>query len=293
MSRLTALSDYLKILIPLFVIFVSSCVPNKKIVVLQNNDLKGPANRDQVTTYKIEPYQYSLKPNDIISVRIASLSNDQYDFFRDYEMELGPILKPFNSRNQGMNVGGMGGQGQVQGAANMGRQPIGFYVDEFGYVELPLIKKIKVAGLTLKQAEDSIRYRANGFLEDPLVRVNLLSFQFSVFGEIAVEGIYTSYDPEINLLEALSISGNLTEFADRRNIKVIRMENDTAKVFYVNLLDQQTLTSPYFRVQPNDMIVVPPLKSREIRRYTISNFSTAISVVSASVVLIFGLFRLL
>jgi polysaccharide export outer membrane protein len=269
-----------------------SCVPNKKIIYLQNKSLKKPYTKDTVTSiYHPQPYVYQLRAGDVISLNIASLTDKEFDFFDDYAERLGPITFPNNARNP---MGASSSQNsQISGnSASTSRKQISFMVNDTGCVELPIIGIVSLKGLSMKDAEDSIKKAAEKYFEKPTVRLNLLSFQFTILGEISTEGVFRSYNPEVNLLEAISLAGTLTEFADRSNIKIIRKQNNIEKVIYVNILEEKFLLSPYYHIYPDDIIIIPPLKLRTFKKYGIGNYTTLVSVISSMFVIFFAISRI-
>jgi polysaccharide export outer membrane protein len=167
------------------------------------------------------------------------------------------------------------------------RIPTGFVLDADGNLELPKIGKLKFQGLTIAEAEKFLREKLVGYFETPVVRIQLLSFHFSIVGEIGKEGRYTVFDPNSTVFDAIIIAGNLTEFADRSNIKIVRFVDEKATVFYVNTLRENLLEQPGFFLQPNDLIIVPPLEAKVARKYTIPNYTSAIGVIVSTISLVF------
>lgn len=281
--------------------FTAACVPNKKITYLQSDADKHSEALDTVMNmYPAEKYRYKLQPGDIISVMIGSLTDEEYDFYQDYITALGPVMSTMQTSGGG-GGGMMGGRGGMMGGGMMGggggrggASPMssGFRIDTAGYVRLPVMGKVKVSDMTMEDAEMAIEEVSKGYFEEPYIRINMLSFRFTVLGEIGSEGMHRSFDPDINMVEAFTIAGNLDEMADRSRIKVIRTVGDQREVAYINILDENFLTSPYFYIKPGDIIVVAPLKARELQRYTLQNYRTAISVVGTSLALILTIITL-
>jgi polysaccharide export outer membrane protein len=269
------------------VLFIVSCVQNKKLLYLQPSG-RGLPKDSIINKYKINPYRYKLRANDIISVNIGSLTNKEFNFFQKYEDEMGAVLKTNNARPPRSSSSGGSSSSSSLG---QGKQT-GYIINDTGYVQLPILGLLKIDGMTIEESEIMIQNLAKGYFEDPIARVNILSFQFNIMGEVEHPGLYTSYDPEINFFEAISIAGNLTEFADRGNIKIIRSENNIQKIIYVNLLEEKFLISPYFYLKPDDVIVVAPLRARELTNYTIGNYTKALGIISTTLLFIFTLSRL-
>ena len=274
--------------------WISGCVTNKQLTYLQyENDLKEINPTDTIMRqYSLKKKVYRLLPNDIISIRIASITDDEYNFIKKYETDLGLIRKldqysrnieeegqlnnNFNSR---MNIGGV--DGQISSIA-LDRQNTGFTIDANGELELPEIGVLKMSGLTIPEAEFKVKETLEGFYEVPMVRIQLLNYHFTVLGEVEGEGRYTSYDPKLTIFDAISLAGNIGEFADRSNIKIIRQEDDQAKVLYLNMLDETTLNADNFYVQRDDIIIVPALKARTTTTYTLKNISFVLGLTAAA-----------
>lgn len=287
------------LLVVIFLILLGSCVPNNKIVYLQDRQAKERQYpRDSIIKAYHDQYrQYRLKENDIISIRIGSLTPSEYNFVRNYEVQLGLIRKlgqyesgvgVDNQSNLRFNQGLGGGNGTDREDLStlfLDRQNTGFILDEFGQLEMPELGTVGLKDLTLDEAEEKIKslLLENKLFETPIIRIQLLSFHFTVLGEVEKEGRFTTYDPETDLFDALVMAGNLTEFADRANIKIIRKVNGQSLVIYVNTLDQQYLAANTLYLYPDDMIIVPPLKARYWRQYVLPDARTALSILSAAI----------
>jgi polysaccharide export outer membrane protein len=243
------------------IILLSSCVPNRKLVYLQKEDLKNREDIPKDTVLRkhdLTIREYRIQPLDILSINFESLGkeDDQFDF-----------LSRLSSQGRGGNSAG-------------NSQMNGVLVDTEGYVDYAVLGKIHLGGLTLFQARDTLTLAATKFVPDVAVRIRMLNFRFTVLGEVNGEKTVVSNNTRVNLMEAIGLAGGLTELADRSTVKVIRQEGTEVKVFYVNLLEEKLLESPYYYVQQNDVIVVPPLKQRPFRRYFTSNLAVITSTIS-------------
>lgn len=119
-------------------IFLGSCVSNKKVTLLQKNDIKiKDLPKDSIVrAYAIGAFQYHVQPNDILSVRFESLTPKEYDFFTT------------NQLAQNANL--------AAGNALL----IGELVDENGEIPFPVLGKVKVSGLTVFQIQDKLQQLA-------------------------------------------------------------------------------------------------------------------------------------
>lgn len=244
-------------------LFIFSCVSNKKILYLQEEtDLYGPAPKDSVLrSYEIGSYNYLLQHEDVLSIQISTLTPPEYDFFSQGLPQ-----------GQQMNVGGMRGGGGAM---------FGYLIDKNGEIEFPVVGKVKFAGLTIYEAESMVQEMASEYLEEPVVKVRLLNFRFTVIGETRSRGeAINTFNNRLSMMEAIGLAGGLGELADLRNVKIVRQHENIAKVHYVNLLEEQFIESPFYYVHPNDIIVVPPLKQRPFRNYFGENLGLIVSSLS-------------
>ena len=251
-------NKYLAIL--LLIVIGASCVPRKKLVYLQDPNQSDDIVTNQIINeYKATVHKHRLKAEDIVSIKVFTLTPQEFNFFFQSETQLRDETNVLLS---------------------------GFIVDDEGFIELPVVGKFFAQGLTLEEAEEGIKEMLDGPLEKPTVVVKLLNFNYTVLGEVNRPGPYTNYGNTINLLEALAQAGDLTDFADRATIKVVRFENDIASTFYLNLLDETVLTSPYFYLKPNDLIYVAPLEVKSTRNYGLQNFGLIFSTLTALTLLV-------
>ena len=139
-------------------------------------------------------------------------------------------------------------------------------------IEIPIIGNIKIAGLTLAVATDSLLQRAQIYFKQPYVNLQLQSYKVTVLGEVKSPGIKAIQSENGTLLDAIAVSGDLTEVGNRLNIKVLR--GDT--VFYLDITDIRMLHSVGFYLQSNDIVYVQPLRKKN----TLSNMSTILTVTT-------------
>lgn len=257
---------------PLFAVMIllGSCISNKKVTLLQKDDLHvdNLPKDTLLRTYDIEHVDYRVQPEDLLSIRVESLTPEEFDVFN----------RPGSSNSNTT----------MAGQSNM--LIIGELVDHEGNIPFLLSGKVKVSGLTVFQIQDTLQSIANQFLKMPVVKVRLVNYRFTMLGEVNNEGTVEVLNNRVSLIEAMGLSGGLTELADRSNIKLIRQVNGKADVYYVDLLQEDFFNSPLYYIQPNDVIIVPPLRQRPFRKYFGQNFTIALSAVSV-VLLIINLSR--
>lgn len=246
----------------LFVLLFGSCVPNRKYVYLQKEDVnvKALPKDTAVRAYDVRGFEYRIQPEDILSIRFESLTAQEYDFFS-------------------ANI--VGTQALSQQANPL---LIGELVDAEGNVPFPVIGKVKVSGLTVYEAQDTLQQIANLYLESPIVKVRLINFRITILGEVMREGTITLTNNRVSLLEAIGLSGGLTDLADKRNVKLLRYRDGKTEVHYIDLLDEEFMESPNFYINQNDVLIVPALRQRPYRKYFGQNIQLVVSTLSLIVI---------
>lgn len=260
----------LKFFIILVLILVTSCVPNKKIQYLQMNDVNADPDqfpKDSVLrTYTLSDFEYRLQPEDILAIQVYSLTQDEFDFFS---------LKRKASGSANIQFGNLG-----QSLVN------GYLIDINGEVEFPVVGKIKLSGLTLLESENKLKNIADKYLDNPVVEVKILNFRFTILGEVNREGVYSTLNNRITVLEAIGLTGGFTDLADKSTVKVIRRKGALAEVYYLDLLNEEFVNSSHYFINQNDVIVIAPLKQRPFQNYFSKNFSLVLSSISILVVIL-------
>jgi polysaccharide export outer membrane protein len=135
-----------------------------------------------------------------------------------------------------------------------------------GTVLLPLIGTIDLSGMTVNEANETIRkkYSDGGYVKDPHVLLRVLEYRkstFSILGEVNRPGIYEIPEgTHLSIVDAILIAGGFSQKADQNHVRVKRMGRDkaAAQVFKVragSMADNASVAP--FEVLPNDVIKVP------------------------------------
>ncbi len=242
----------------LFACFIMSCVTNKKYNLLQKDDVnKTNLPREKVVrTYDLDSVYQTIQTNDVLFISFESLTSKEFDFFG-------------KSSQQSGNTASLA----------LGASAIGDLVDDKGEIPFPVVGRVKVAGLTVFEAQKALQKIASKYLESPIVKVRLFNFRVHFVGEVKGTSVTLSNN-RVNMLEAISLAGGFTDLADRSNVKLIRQNGNKSEIVYLNFLDENILKSPYFFVHQNDVLIVPPLRQRPFRNYFTSNLSLVLSSLS-------------
>ncbi len=138
----------------------------------------------------------------------------------------------------------------------------GFMVDKDGNIEIPLVGKILVAGLTTLETKEAIRKKAAVYYKEPVVNVRFGNFTITVLGEVNRPGTYSVANERITILDALGMAGDLSIFGKRQNVLLIREEDGQRKMSRFDLKSSITFASPYFYLKQGDVIYVEPNKAK-------------------------------
>ncbi len=215
---------YCTVLSFIFIAFVS-CKAYKNIPYFQ--DLSDTA---KLTLIKTATFKNPvIEPGDILSVTIETLDKE--------------VTSLLNA------------------SASSPHAVTGFLVNKDGEIQLSFIGKIKVSGFTTIEAEEAIAKEAEKHFNSPMVNVRFANFKITVLGEVTRPGTYIAPTEKINLFDAIGLAGDLTPYALRDNILLIRDSLNDKALVRMNLKSKNIISSPYFYLQPNDVIYVVPAKS--------------------------------
>lgn len=260
----------------LFVVLAaSSCIPNEKVVYLQNKE--GDTRLDNEALIALSRVDYKLQPNDILLINFYSIDEEAVEKYY-------PIFaRPDNLLRQGNQNGG--------GNQNAGLNDpylIGYNVDKDGQIEINTLGRVEAAGFTVTELKYKIEELIRPQIKDILVSVKLSGIPFTIYGEVNSPGPQLIRQYDLSLLEAIARSGDLTINANRENVMIMRQYPDGVKIHSVDVTGRSFIESELFFVQPDDLIYVPPLKIRELGtgETALQTFATIVSVVSGTVLII-------
>lgn len=217
-----------------FLALVSACAPSKQSILY----FQDPANSLDAFIPRAAPTPYKIRANDLLFIQVLT---------PDFEN------KQFLDTSPSKAI-----------ASDIGQNPYlsSYSVTDSGEVSLPYVGKVKVLGSTLAQAAQAIETAVRRFVRTADVSVKLASFTVSIMGEVKAPGRYPVFNGQISLFEALAMAGDLTEFANRKNVRVVR-EADGGSLFYtLDLTQRSLLASDKLYLMPNDLVYVEILKPR-------------------------------
>lgn len=170
----------------------------------------------------------------------------------------------------------------------------GYLVDVNGNINIPRLGIIHVEGLTKLQLEDIIKQKVNesGELKDPNVIIRFLNYRITILGEIGSPGTYTIPTEKVSILEALGLAGDLTVFAKKDDILVIREKDGIREFGKIDLTSRELFKSPYFLLSQNDVLIVNAVKNKNRLNEQIvtQRIQLGLSIIT-SLALLYNFFR--
>jgi polysaccharide export outer membrane protein len=153
---------------------------------------------------------------------------------------------------------------RVGNAAGVINEPLGYRVNSLGQIDMPIIGNILAQGRTIEQIqkEVALKVMSTNYLPDVNVQVVFLSFRISILGEVNSPGSFVIQSEKLNILEAIGMARDLTLFSNRENILVIREKDGIRTYGRLNLKSRDIFKSPYFYLQPNDIVYIEPYKAK-------------------------------
>lgn len=205
---------------------LSSCVSHKKVTYFNDvaDSMQGPLNFP-------EPPVVLLSPNDVVEIEISSTSSETNQFFQ----------------RSGSDV-------DKQYAGNT------YQIANDGSIKLPLIGAVNISGLDTDSATVVIQTALLKYLQKPTVSVRLVSFKFTVLGEVERPGVYNVPAGQVSVLEALGYAGDLTIFGKRENVMLIRNNDDKKEYHRIDLNATDFIQTEYFYLTNNDVLYIEPSK---------------------------------
>ena len=245
--------------IVLICILNSSCITNKDLVYLQDKD----GNAEAALIINELPKPYRVQTNDILSINVKALDE-----------ELVGMFNPTGDSNSSSGQGGLYFKG--------------FTVDLHGNIEFPILGEINVLGFTIDEIKDNVESELlkQYFKEtaEIFVTVRLSGLRYTTVGEIG-SGVHTLFQDRVNIIEALANAGDIPPTGDRKDVLVIRQYPDGQRIHHIDLTDIKAMQSPFYFIQPNDIILVKPLKRKAlgVGQTATQNLSAFVSILSVLV----------
>lgn len=246
---------------------LTSCIPHKDIVYLQNKDMATDSLQLMVEQQK--PYRVQI--NDILNIRVKSIDQKSVS-----------ILNPI-------------GEGNLNASSSERAYFDGFTVDVHGNIRIPSLGQINVLGYSTEEIETMIETKLldEQFKETAniFVTVKLAGLRYTANGEVGSPGTQVLFQERVNIFQAIANVGEIPVTGDRKDVLIVRQYPQGQKIHHLDLTDINVMNSPYYYIQPNDMIYVKPLKQKTwgtgvTGRETLATIVSVLSLITTTIVLI-------
>ena len=246
--------------------FVSSCVPTKRLMYLQEYGKEA----DSLISIERIQKPYRIQVNDLLSIRVKAIDQDVVGMFN-----------PIGEQNP-----------NATGEERLYYD--GFLVDAHGNIRVPTLGEVNVLGFTVEEVREKIekalldkyfKEQANIF-----VTVKLAGIRYTTIGEIG-SGTQVIYKEQVTIMEAIAQAGDISEFGDRTDVVIVRQYPGGEKRHHIDLTSIDAMKSPYYYIQPNDLIIVNPLPQKALGLGTTGleafrTITTILAFVTSTILLI-------
>ena len=252
----------------LFSVLFTSCISTKDLTYLQPN---ATSKSDSIKVAQEVSKPYRIQTNDVLSINIKALDQKLVDMFSTTSE----------------------GSGQTQNSPQA-LYFTGYTVNDHGNIRVPILGEVNVLGFTTDEVrqkiekqllEDYFKKEANVF-----VTVKLAGLRYTINGEIGSPGAGVLYQDRATIMEAIANSGDITTTGNRKEVQIIRKFPHGFETYSIDLTNENALNSPYFYIQPNDYIIIKPLKQKTWGTgvtgvQSVATIMTAISLITTLLVL--------
>ena len=243
---------------------MNSCIGAKNIAYFQKNSTNKESSK-QLKKSK-ELFDACIKPKDMLMITVVSSEPEASRIYNLLVPQLSDASSP----------------------SSLFSQPTlqNYLVENDGNIDFPVFGKIHAAGLTRNQLELLLYQKLEPAFskEKPIITIRIANYSVNILGEVNKPGKFQTSNDRLTIFEGLALAGDLTIYARRDNVKVLREDADgTKKYFTLNLNDKDIIYSSGYFLEQNDVVYVEPNKSKSRS----SNFGAAetFSISSLSVLL--------
>lgn len=247
-------------------LFFSSCGAGRSLTYFGN--LKESETYTSTITNRVEPV---IQPDDLLSITLSSLNPESNVLFN-------------NGLLQAPGGGGSAGSGEKLNE--------GYLVDKTGSINYPVLGTLKIAGLTKTEAIQLLTTKISQYVKNPIINIRFLNFKVTVVGEVNHPATIDVRTERINIVEALGLAGDMTIYGKRTNVLIIREKNGVRNTARIDLSNKESLNSPYYYLQQNDIVYVEAEKAKGLQASSSNYYLPVIATIASLIsVLSFIVFR--
>jgi polysaccharide export outer membrane protein len=229
------------LIVTILALMLGSCVTQKELTYLRYSggvDSKYKADYERMSTL---PAEYKIMPYDNLFIRVITPDPQWSELFNTMPIGAGGAVTEESARL------------------------FGYPVDNNGKIEIPFVGSVSVGGKTLNELKVQLDSIFKNYVTDAALTIRLINNNISIIGEVSMPGRYQLTKDRVNVFEALAMSGDMSEFANRRKVQLIRPSQYGPIIKEFSLSDRSILSSEYYYVMPNDILYVLPMKGRAFR----------------------------
>lgn len=245
-----------------FILILTSCKTKKNTETDSLNYMQNIKELAENTALKNS--KSTIQPGDQLEIYITAKDMD--------------VVKPFNRQySSSEHVSSSGGNVNARGNQN---SPVVYLVDSNGEIDFSSIGTLSTTGKSLIEFKDELRRELLRYVKDPVVNIKLLNFKISVLGEVSRQSDIVMPNSESTIMNALAMAGDLTIYAKRNDIMIIRTEDGKITYGTIDLTDVNFVNSPYYFLKQGDVIYVKSNEKKQKIANQNPNLGTTLSVVS-------------
>ncbi len=246
-------------------LFFTSCGASKNLVYFSN--LQETENYTSPIKNAVDPI---IQPDDLLSITLSSLNPESNVLFNN-----GVLQTP-------------GGTGSAGSGEKLNE---GYLVDKQGTINYPVLGNLKLAGLSKTEATRLLTTKIGQYVKNPIINIRFLNFKITVVGEVNSPATINVPTERINIVEALGLAGDITVYGKKKNVLIIRERNGVRNTVRIDLTDKESLNSPYYYLQQNDIVYVEPEKARGLQASSTNFYLPIIATVASIISVLFFVFN--
>ena len=240
----------------IYVIATSCSTPIQELIYLNEIETDALYQNGPV------PDEYRIRPNDQLYIKVISDNSSDVAFLN--------LISPTSTTTS---------------TSSSSIELITYLVDEDGNIEYPYLGTISVIDLTLPEVRDMIQEKVDNYMTGAAVFVKQVNRTITVLGEVKNAGQKNMIKNKLTIFEALGTAGDVTDWGNRQNVKLIRESTEDKYVAELDLTDPDLINSPYYYVLPHDVIYV----EHRTRVYGAKNLSYTTPITISISVITLGL----
>ncbi|TFH35151.1 MAG: hypothetical protein E4G95_07265 [Bacteroidia bacterium] len=239
------------------IVFISSCTNTEKLTYLNNLP-----ESSEPQYFPMDIPDYRVQYRDILYITVKAMNA---------EGSVDDLLQGIRSVNQSAYLNSESSQ-----------FIIGYTVEMDGTILLPVVGKVNVKDKTIREVRELVQQKVDISFNNAFVETKLLSFKFTVLGEARSPGSYINYNNYLTVFEAVGRAGGVGDFGRRDRVLVVRPTDGGTKTYIINLQDKDLLTSEAYFLQPNDVVIIEPVKHK-IFNMNLPTFSFIVVSVTSTI----------